>query len=114
MNGNGPVDDGKAEIRKPLSIRLVDSEWQRIEAFAEARGLAAAEFVRFAALAAVADGGESIARLAPLIKTTFRATHILASRLRAEMLGADEAEELDELVATARRLQDELLGKASD
>ena len=47
---------GKAEKRTPRSIRFYDPEWERIEAFAERRGLAAAEFVRFAALAAIEDG----------------------------------------------------------
>ena len=86
---------------------------ENIEAFAEARGLAPAEFVRFATLNAIADGGASIAGLAPLIQTTFRGTHILASRLRDEMLEAGEQEILDEMVAAARGLQAELIDSHS-
>ena len=100
--------------RSPHTIRFLDPEWENIEAFAEARGLAPAEFVRFATLNAIADGGASIAGLAPLIQTTFRGTHILASRLRDEMLEAGEQEILDEMVAAARGLQAELIDSKSD
>ena len=77
--------------RLPHSIRFFDSEWDRIVVFVEDRGLAPAEFVRFATLAAVADGAAiSAAKLAPLIVRTFRATHILVPRRRDEMLDAGE------------------------
>lgn len=105
---------GAEAKRRPHSIRFLEPEWERIEAFAEARGLTAPEFVRFATLAAVADEGVLAARLAPLIQRTFRATHILVSRLRDEMLDAGEQEELDAMIAAARGLQDELLDGASD
>ena len=78
MDGNRFDDQGTtgAEAKRwPHSIRFLEPEWERIEVFAEARGLTAPEFVRFAALAAVADEGSSVARLAPLIERTFRATY---------------------------------------
>ena len=81
---------------------------------AKRSALAPAEFVRFATLNAIADGGASVAGLAPLIQTTFRATHILASRLRDEMLGAGEQEVLDEMIAAARGLQADLIDSAQD
>ena len=109
----GPADGGRAEKRSPHSIRFLDPEWERIEAHAETRGLTGPEFVRFAALAAM-EGGPSGAgtgdRLAPLIEMTFRATYIMATKMRDEMLDAGRKEELDELVAAARGLQDEILG----
>ena len=98
--------------RSPHTIRFLEPEWENVEAFAEARGLAPAEFVRFATLNAIADGGASVAGLAPLVQTTFRATHILASRLRDEMLEAGEQEVLDEMVAAARGLQADLIESA--
>lgn len=52
----------KAEKRNPHSIRFLDPEWERIEAFARGRGLTGPEFVRFAALAAIADGPRAPAR----------------------------------------------------
>ena len=100
--------DGNAR-RRSRSVRFLDSEWERIEAFAEARGLTGSEFVRYAALAATADRGEATGRLAPLIETTFRATHILATKMRDDMLEAGRRAELDELVQAARKLQDKLL-----
>ena len=115
-----PVNGGKVEKRTPRSVRFHDPEWERIEAFAEKRGMAAAEFVRFAALAAIEGGSEASPgsgprdRLAPLIEMTFRATYIMATRMRDEMLDAGRKEELDVLVAAARGLQDEILGGGSD
>lgn len=117
MDSNSIDDHGTAGAeakRWPHSIRFLEPEWERIEVFAETRGLTAPEFVRCATLAAVADGGNSVARLAPLIERTFRTTYILASRLRNEMLDAGEQEELDALIAAARGLQDELLDGSSD
>ena len=105
---------GKAEKRTPHSIRFFDPEWERIKAFAEKRGLTGPEFVRFAVLAAIEDGVAARDRLAPLIEMTFRATHIMATKMRDEMLDAGRKEELDELIAAARGLQEELLGDASD
>ena len=99
--------------RRPHSIRFLDPEWERIEAFAEARGLSGPEFVRSAALAATEDPGVALSRLAPLIETTFRATHILATKLRADMLDAGRAAELDEMIKAARELQDRLLRSGS-
>ena len=99
--------------RSRHTIRFFDSEWERVEAFAEARGLPTAEFVRFAALAVIEDGGNTVARLAPLVETAFRGTYVLATRLRDQMLQAGEQEELDALVAKARQLQDKLLDDVS-
>lgn len=119
MESNGPdgapAGAGKPEKRTPRSIRFHDPEWQRIEAFAETRGLAAAEFVRFAALAAIGeesgepgDGGR-LDRLAPLIERTFRYGYMIATKMRDEMLEAGRDEELEALIDAARGLQKDLL-----
>ena len=111
-----PKDDpGRTEKRTPRSIRFQDPEWERIEAFAEERGLAAAEFVRFAALAAIGEGAASgcaAGRLDPLIERTFRYAYIMATKMRAEMLSQGRGEELEALIADARKLQDDLLRPA--
>ena len=109
-----PVEAGKVEKRNPHSIRFLDGEWDRIEAHADARGLTGPEFVRFAALAVLADGGAARDRLAPLIETTFRAAHIMVTKMRTDMLDEDREDELDELIEGARALQDELLDDGSD
>lgn len=112
-----PDETGRTEKRNPHSIRFHDPEWERIEAAAEKRGLTGPEFVRFAALAAVADGppaGAAADRLAPLIELTFRATHILVSKLRTDMLDAGREDELDALIAGARGVQDELIDGGPD
>ena len=113
QSDNHRTTDPEAK-RRPHSIRFLDPEWERIEAFADERGLTGPEFVRFATLASIDNGSDSLARLAPLIKTTFRASHILATKLRREMLDADEQEDLDALVAGARSLQEQLMDRASD
>ena len=112
MDDEGPeTEAGKTERRAPRSIRFRDAEWERIEDCAEKHSMAAAEFVRFAALSAVEGGCEACKRLAPLIETTFRAAHIMVTKMRTDMLDEGRAEELDELVAGARAQQDRLLGR---
>ncbi|MYF86488.1 MAG: hypothetical protein F4178_08750 [Rhodospirillaceae bacterium] len=100
--------------RSPHTIRFFDPEWERIEKFAEARGLAPAEYVRSATLSAVVDNGVSVAELAQFIERTFRATYMLASRMRNEMLEAGEQDELDTLVADARWVQQKIQRPASE
>lgn len=118
MNSNNPDTapaTGKAQKRKAHTVRFFEPELARIEAFAEERGLTSAEFVRFAALAAIGDGdGEPLDRLAPLIRSTYRLTYILATRRRHELIEAGEKESLEDLIRTARASQAELLGGASD
>ena len=108
-----PAETGKAERRNPHSIRFLDGEWDRIEAHAEARGLTGPEFVRFATLAVLADGRAAGGRLAPLVETTFRAAHIMVTRMRTDMLAEGRGEELDGLVEGARAQQERLLGRES-
>ncbi|MXY33444.1 MAG: hypothetical protein F4Y60_05015 [Boseongicola sp. SB0664_bin_43] len=110
--GNAEAD--ASARRRPHSVRFLDPEWERIEAFAEARGFTGPEFVRYAALAAMAEPGEITDRLAPLIETTFRATHILVTKMRDDMVDAGRAAELDQLVEGAWALQDRLLRKGPD
>lgn len=105
------VEAGKAERRTPRSIRFRDADWGRIEACADRHNVAAAEFVRFAALAAVERGSDARDRLVPLIETTFRATYIMVTKMRTDMLNDGREDELDGLVAGARALQEELLGR---
>ncbi len=108
-----PDEAGRTAKRTPRTIRFLDPEWRRIEAFADRRGLTGPEFVRFAALAAMEEAPaapDSCDRLAPLIERTFRYAHVLASAMRGRMLDGGREKELEELVAAARALQDELLG----
>ena len=106
-----PAGAEKTERRNPHSIRFLNGEWDRIEAHADARGLTGPEFVRFAALAALADEDAAGGRLAPLVETTFRAAHIMVTKMRSDMLDEGREEELDEMVAGAREQQKRLLGR---
>ncbi len=108
----GSASASKAEKRVPRSIRFSDQEWGRIEEMADERGVTAAEFVRFVALSAVADGGGCrVGDLSPLIERIFRYSYMVATNMREEMIGAGRREELEKLIETARRLQEDLVGK---
>lgn len=96
--------------RSPHTIRFLDSKWRQIVEKAEAQGVTSAEFMRYATLSVMDQGDMSMADLAELIKRTYRATYILASITRDEMIAAGEQERLDELVQIARRLQEDVLG----
>ncbi len=106
---------GKAAIRQPHSIRFLEPEWQRIEAYAGDRGLTPSEFVRHATLAAIEErDGVSMTRLAPIVETTFRATYVLMSKLNDDMLEAGDEERLEALVAEAEEMQADLQAGDSD
>ena len=114
MNRNSSGNTTNVEAkRSPHTIRFLNSEWERIEEFAESRGLAPAEYVRFATLSRMTGEASSFARLAPIIERTFRGTYVLATRMRDEMLDAGQQEKLDALLADARRLQQKLQDPAS-
>ena len=114
---NPAAGPGRAGGTSPHTFRFPDSEWEQVEACAEARGLSPSEFVRFAVRAAV-DAGSSRAgaadRLAPLIERTFRYSYMLATRMRDDMAAAGRDDEMEALVRAARALQDELTGGSSD
>ena len=48
------------------------------------------------------------------MERTFRYCYVMATKLRNDMHGAGRGEEIADLVRTARKLQDELTGGASD
>ena len=121
MNGNGHEvtrdEAGKAERRTPHTIRFLEPEWRRVEDFADRRGLTGPEFVRFATLAAMEDGFSAAApgrRLAPLIERTFRYAYMIATKMRDDMRGAGQDQELEALIRSARELQDEMLRAAGE
>ena len=98
-------------------LRIYNCDRDRTETFAVMRGISAAELVRVAALAAVGERSVEIAsgdRTSRLIERMFRYTHIFATALRNEMLEKGRAEELEELIRSARELQAELQNGSSD
>lgn len=110
-NGSGSNGDGaKGTKRSPHTVRFLDSEWTQIVEKAEARGVTPAEFVRSVTLTVIEQGDMSMTELAELIKRTYRATYVMATIMRDEMIAAGEQERLEELVQTARKLQEDLLG----
>ena len=62
----------------------------------------------------MADNSASVARLVPFIERTFLGTHMLASRMRNELLETGEQEKLDALIADAGSLQEKIQGSASE
>lgn len=116
LSGNeSRAKTGQAEKRMPHSIRFLEPEWERIEAYSGDRGLSPAEFVRFAALGAMEEGtGHLPGRLAPLVEHTYRLAFFVASKTREEMIEAGGRKAVDELIALGRVAQAELLGGDSD
>ncbi len=102
---------GKGWKRSPRSIRFSDREWDRIETVAARRGITAGELVRAGAIAAAAEGptfARSDAQLVAQVEQIFRYIHILATEMRNRMLAEGRDEELEELIRSARELQEEM------
>ena len=86
---------------------------------AQTRGITPAEFVRERVLDLVRNPSATApvaipADLVPLIERTFRYTYMLATRMRDDLTGAGQNEQLETLIAEARRLQDELRARGAD
>ena len=102
--------------RRNRGIRFSDPEWDEVREAAQEQGITPAEFVREEILQLVrspeaAAAASLPADLAPLIERTFRYTHMLATRMRDELVedGSDEA--VETLIREARELQESLLGR---
>lgn len=100
----------RGPVRRTRGIRFSETEWREVREAAERQGVPAAEFVRAAVLDAArgSDDVPSLAVLAPLIERTFRYAWVLATLRRDEMAAAGRGEEVERLVESARKLQQEL------
>jgi len=108
---------GKNERQTPRTIRFYDRDWDRIETFALMRGMTTTELIRTTVLAALGEepGATGFGcPLAPQVERMFRYTHILATAMRNEMLKVGRGGELEELVRSARVLQDKLSNGSTD
>ena len=116
----GDSDDRHHAVpRKNRGIRFSDPEWEEVKQAAQTHGVTPAEFVRDKILELIRspDGssdGPFPAHLAPLIERTFRYTHLVATKMRDDMLADDKAEELEHLIQEARALQDSLRRDADE
>ena len=104
---------GQPDLRRPRGIRFSDSEWDEVKAAAQRHNIPLAEFVREKLLEIArgnssVDSAATVAALAPLIERTFRYTWILDTHRRDELTQEGRADEIKELVAQARELQDRL------
>ena len=127
MTVNDPTDPvmGDSEeqqpgvARKNRGIRFSDSEWDEVRQAAQVLGITPAEFVRDRILALVrrppgADSAAIPADLVPLIERTFRYTYMLATKMRDDLTDAGQHEQLEPLIAEARKLQDALRVRGAD
>ena len=109
-----PADDPRRGLaHKNRGLRFSDPEWEEVKQAAQAHDMTPAEFVRDRILELVRrpSGAASAAlppHLTPLIERTFRYTYMLATKMRDDMTAADRRDELETLIAEARKLQDEL------
>lgn len=114
----GDSETKPAEPRTPRSIRFSDSEWAGIENEARARGMAAAELVRHAAVS-FAEGKltpntEALPlEIAAQIERIYRGVYLLSTLKRDEMIRDGEQEALDKIHKSARESQNAILNEAS-
>ena len=107
----------RGDARQPHSVRFSDSEWNLIERAAARHGIPAGELVRAGAIALAEDrlGEAPPATVSPghlaLIETMWRMVYVLATLNREELLDGGRADELDELVAEARRTMNETMSE---
>lgn len=104
--------------RASRSIRFSDFEWSAIENAAEARGMTAAEFVRYAAvsLATRKRGAESTPippEILGQIERIYRGVYLLSTLKRDEMLHDGQQEALDNIRKNARESQAAIRKEAS-
>ena len=101
--------ENRSVARKQRSTRFSESEWNLIQRAAARHGISPGELVRSSAVAAAEDrlGEPPPVTLskghAALIEEIYRFVYVMATLDREEMLDAERGEELDDLVAAARR-----------
>ena len=104
--------------RRSRTIRFSDSEWQLVEDAALRQGLPASQLVRSVTLAAAEERLDrpAGAALTPghlaLIEDIYRLVYVMATLRREEMLDAGRQEDLDGLVAEARKTMAEAMREA--
>ena len=118
-NDSGEHSETKpAEPRTPRSIRFSNSEWAGIENEARARGMAAAELVRHAAVSFAEGKLTPYTEALPLeiaaqIERIYRGVYLLSTLKRDEMIRDGEQEALDKIHKSARESQNAILNEAS-
>ena len=105
--------------RKNRGVRFSDPEWEEVKQAAETAGVTPAELVRERVLAlirnpATSDSVSIPPNVLPLIERTFRYTHMLATRMRDDMIDDGKDEALNNLISEARKLQDTLQSGRSE
>lgn len=107
--------ESPSDARWPRSVRFSDSEWGLIERAAARQGIPAGELVRSGAVAAAEDRlGEPPPQTlskghAALIEAIYRSVYVMATLKREELLDAKRDQEVDDLVAAARRTMAETM-----
>ena len=111
------VDDQekRADARRSKTIRFSDPEWDLVERAANKQGIPAAEYVRNAAMdAAMGRTAALDAEMVETIQRIYRATYIVATLKRDEMLREGRDDEMKKMVEEARDSQASLRKQASE
>ena len=108
----------RTEPRTPRSIRFSNDEWTRIKKAAEARGMTAAELVRYAAVSLVSGklgpSSPSIpSEIAAQIERIYRGVYMLSTLKRDEMVREGRQEELERITKSAIASQAAIRREAS-
>jgi len=102
-------DPHRSDARQTHSIRFSDSEWDLIARAAARHGIPVGELVRSGAVAIAEErlGEPPPATLskghAALIEAIYRFVYVMATLDREELLNGERNEDLEDLVAAARR-----------
>ena len=100
------AQDKRGDARKSKTIRFSEPEWKQVERAAAARGIAAAEFVRAAAMDAAEGKIAALdAEMVETIRRIYRSTYIVATLKRDELLRDGRGDEIEKTVEAARNSQ---------
>ena len=117
--GKKPAEN-RSDARRSHSIRFSDSEWSLIERAAGRHSIPAGELVRSSAVAAAEDrlGEPPPVTLskghASLIEEIYRFVYVMATLERDQLLDDKRGEQLDDLVAAARRTMAQTMDEGPD
>ena len=107
------LQEKRSHARTPRTIRFSDPEWELVENTARRRGIAAAEFIRNAALATTGDKSTAIPPgISAQIERIYRGVYLLSTLKRDEMVREGRQDELDRTMKAARDSQVSFLDDA--
>ena len=105
------LPEKRSHARTARTLRFSDFEWELVQNAARRSGIAAAEFIRNAALSTAEDKSAAIPPgISAQIERIYRGVYLLSTLKRDEMVREGRQEELDRTMGAARESQASLMG----